>query len=242
MENEKKVLITGAGRGIGRAIAIEAAAAGYTILAHYNNSEEKARTLEDEIKSRGGSIELLKFDVTDRTDCEKQLNAMAEKHGAPWGVICNAGITADNTFAALSGDEWDRVLSTNLDSFYNVLHPLLMPIARKKRGRIIAISSVSGLIGTRGQVNYSAAKAGIMGAAKALAVELASRSITVNCIAPGPIETDMLSGAPLDMILPLIPLGRVGKPEEVAGLAVYLLSDAAAYITRQVIAVDGGLT
>ena len=163
------------------------------------------------------------------------------KHRALWGIICNAGVTADNAFPALSGEEWDTVLRTNLDSFYNVIQPLIMPLCRRKQGRVITVSSVSGLVGLRGQVNYSASKAGIIGASKALALELASRSITVNCIAPGIIETDMSRTAPLEKILPNIPMGRIGKSEEVASLAVFLLSDAASYITRQVIAVDGGL-
>jgi 3-oxoacyl-[acyl-carrier protein] reductase len=141
----------------------------------------------------------------------------------------------------MSGERWDLVLRTNLDSFYNVLNPLMMPICRKKQGRIITISSISGITGNRGQVNYSAAKAGIIGATKALAVELASRSITVNCIAPGIIDTDMIKDAPLDKILPSIPMGRTGKPEEVAALAVFLLSESASYITRQVISVNGGM-
>jgi 3-oxoacyl-[acyl-carrier protein] reductase len=141
----------------------------------------------------------------------------------------------------MSGEYWDSVLRTDLDSFYNVLHPLMMPICRKKQGRIITISSVSGIMGNRGQVNYSAAKAGIIGATKALATELASRSITVNCIAPGIIETEMIRDVPMDIVLPSIPMGRIGKPEEVAALAVFLLSDSASYITRQVISVNGGM-
>ena len=166
---------------------------------------------------------------------------MTEKHGALWGVVNNAGITRDNTFAALSGSDWDSVIHTNLDSFYNVLNPLVMTLARKKRGRIITVASVSGIMGNRGQTNYSASKAGIIGATKALAVELASRSITVNCIAPGLIETDMIKDAPLDIILETIPMKRAGKPEEIAALAVFLLSESAGYITRQVISVNGGI-
>jgi 3-oxoacyl-[acyl-carrier protein] reductase len=240
-ETERSVLVTGASRGIGRAIALAAAGAGYRVIAHYNRGEAAAASLREEIRAAGGSVELIQFDVADREDCREKLEAWNENHGAFWGIVSNAGITADNTFPALTGENWDSVIHTNLDSFYNVLHPLIMPICRRKRGRIITLASVSGLIGNRGQVNYSASKAGIIGASKALAVELASRSITVNCIAPGIIETDMMKSAPLDMIVPSIPLGRVGKPEEVAALAVFLLSDAAAYITRQVISVNGGL-
>jgi len=239
--NNKKVLITGADRGIGRAIALAVSKAGYGVIAHYRRNEEGALSLEKEINANNGEVELVRFDVSNRSECRDKLEAVTEKHGAFWGIICNAGIVADNAFPALSGEEWDNVIHTNLDSFYNVLQPLIMPLCRKKQGRIITISSVSGVIGTRGQVNYSASKAGIIGATKALALELASRSITVNCIAPGIIDTDMAQTAPLDKILPNVPMGRIGKSEEVAALAVFLLSDAASYITRQVIAVDGGL-
>ncbi|MCL2206333.1 MAG: 3-ketoacyl-ACP reductase FabG2 [Treponema sp.] len=237
----KHVLITGASRGIGRAIALAASEAGYRIVAHYNKGKEAAESLEKEVREKGGEIELIQFDVSDREDCRVKLEKLTEDNGAFWGIISNAGISADNAFPALTGDEWDSVIRTDLDSFYNILHPLIMPICRKKQGRIITVSSVSGITGNRGQVNYSAAKAGIIGATKALAVELASRSITVNCIAPGIIETDMIAEVPLDKALPFVPMGRTGKPEEVAALAVFLLSDAASYITRQVISVNGGM-
>ena len=241
VEAMKNVLITGANRGIGRAIALAASEAGYRITAHYNKGKEAAESLEKEVREKGGEIELIQFDVSDREDCRVKLEKLAEDNGAFWGIVSNAGISADNAFPALTGDEWDSVIRTDLDSFYNILHPLIMPICRKKQGRIITVSSVSGITGNRGQVNYSAAKAGIIGATKALAVELASRSITVNCIAPGIIETDMIAEVPLDKALPFVPMGRTGKPEEVAGLAVFLLSDAASYITRQVISVNGGM-
>jgi len=239
--SEKRVLITGASRGIGRAIALAGAEAGYSITAHYNKGKEEAETLKREILDKGGKIELIQFDVSDRNECREKLENLTEANGAFWGIICNAGICKDNAFPALTGDDWDSVLRTDLDSFYNVLHPLIMPLCRKKRGRIITLSSMSGIMGNRGQVNYSAAKAGIIGATKALAAELASRSITVNCIAPGLIETDMIADLPMDIALPLIPMGRIGKPEEVAALAVFLLSESASYITRQVISVNGGL-
>ena len=241
MAEEKKVLVTGASRGIGRAIALAVSEAGYHVCAHYHRGKEEAESLKKEILQRGASVELIRFDVSNREDCREKLEGWSEKNGAFWGIVCNAGISADDAFPALSGENWDRVLRTNLDGFYNVLFPLVMPMCRKKRGRIITISSLSGITGNRGQVNYSAAKAGIIGATKALAAELASRSITVNCIAPGIIETDMIREAPLDKILPSIPMGRIGRPEEVAGLAVFLLSESASYITRQVISVNGGI-
>ena len=239
--NDKRVLVTGASRGIGRAIALAASQSGYFVTAHYNKGKEAADSLEREIKEKGGQVELIQFDVSNREECREKLDKWSEVNGAFWGIVSNAGICADNAFPAMSGEEWDRVLRTDLDSFYNVIQPLVMPVCRKKQGRIITIASISGIMGNRGQVNYSAAKAGIIGATKALAIELASRSITVNCIAPGLIKTDMLSDAELDIALPLIPMNRIGKPQEVAALAVFLLSDAASYITRQVISVNGGM-
>ena len=239
--NEKKVLITGSSGGIGRAIALAVAKEGYEIVAHYNSGKKKAESLKAEIEAAGGKCTLIQFNISDREDCRTKLEKWSEENGAFWGIVLNAGICRDNAFPALSDENWDDVLHTNLDGFYNVLKPLVMPLCRKKRGRIITISSVSGVMGNRGQVNYSASKAGIIGATKALAVELASRKITVNCIAPGFIETEMIKDAPVEHILPTIPMGRAGKPEEVASLAVYLLSEGASYITRQVISVNGGI-
>lgn len=239
--NEKKVLITGSSGGIGRAIALAVAKESYEIVAHYNSGKEKAESLKAEIEAAGGKCTLIQFNISDREDCRTKLEKWSEENGAFWGIILNAGICRDNAFPALSDENWDDVLHTNLDGFYNVLKPLVMPLCRKKRGRIITISSVSGVMGNRGQVNYSASKAGIIGATKALAVELASRKITVNCIAPGFIETEMIKDAPVEHILPTIPMRRAGKPEEVASLAVYLLSEGASYITRQVISVNGGI-
>jgi 3-oxoacyl-[acyl-carrier protein] reductase len=241
-EERRRVLVTGAGRGIGRAIALEAARSGFAVVAHYRSSEAEARSLVEAIAAAGGAAKALRFDVSDRESTRAAIEADIEEGGAYYGVVCNAGITADAAFPALADKDWDRVLDTNLGGFYNVLKPAVMPMVRaRKGGRIVTLSSVSGISGNRGQVNYSASKAGIIGATKALAVELASRGITVNCVAPGIIDTDMSKEAPLDHILPSIPMGRVGKPEEAAAAVCFLLSDAASYITRQVISVNGGM-
>ncbi len=247
MNEDKKVLVTGASGGIGRAIAVDAAKAGYYVICHYCGSQAKAEETLNQIKAAGGQGELIQFDVSNRDDCKAKLDDLTAKHGVLWGVVNNAGITRDNTFAALSGEDWDKVIHTNLDSFYNVLNPLIMPMASRKNkrgGRIITISSVSGVNGNRGQTNYSAAKAGIIGATKALAVELAGRGITVNAIAPGVIETEMtkaIDSAVYDIIMSTIPMKRAGQPEEIASAVTYLLSEGAAYITRQVIEIDGGM-
>mgnify|MGYP003516819441 CR=1 FL=1 len=247
MNEDKKVLVTGASGGIGRAIAVDAAKAGYYVICHYCGSQAKAEETLNQIKAAGGQGELIQFDVSNRDDCKAKLDELTAKHGVLWGVVNNAGITRDNTFAALSGEDWDKVIHTNLDSFYNVLNPLIMPMASRKNkrgGRIITISSVSGVNGNRGQTNYSAAKAGIIGATKALAVELAGRGITVNAIAPGVIETEMtkaIDPAVYDIIMSTIPMKRAGQPEEIASAVTYLLSEGAAYITRQVIEIDGGM-
>jgi len=233
---------TGSSRGIGRAIAIALAQAGYSIIVHYRSNRESAEETVTTLQQMGASSRLVGFDVADRAQTRANLEADIDANGMYYGVVCNAGITADGIFPMLGESEWDKVIHTNLDAFYNVLHPLVMPLIKtRKPGRIVTIASVSGLIGNRGQVNYSAAKAGIIGASKALATELASRSITVNCVAPGLIETDMSDSAPMEQIIKAIPAGRVGKPEEVAGLVTFLMSDEASYITRQVIAVNGGL-
>lgn len=238
----KTILVTGASRGIGRAIALRLARDGYDLIVHYRSREAEALAVADEIRAQGRDARLLQFDIADRAATRAVLEKHVAEHGAPYGVVCNAGIAADNAFPALSDEEWDGVLRTNLDGFYNVLHPLVMPmIQTRKPGRIVTLSSVSGLAGNRGQVNYSAAKAGIIGATKALAVELAKRNITVNCVAPGLIDTDMVEPHVLEEALKVIPVKRMGKPEEVAATVSFLLGEDAAYITRQVISVNGGM-
>lgn len=238
----KTVLVTGASKGIGQSIALAVGAAGYNVVVHYNQDQVGAQATVDQIQSQGVEARLIQFDITNRDQCLTALESDIADHGAYYGIILNAGIARDNAFPALESDDWDQVIHTNLDGFYNVLKPAIMPMIRtRKPARVITLSSVSGMVGNRGQVNYSASKAGIIGATKALAVELASRQITVNCIAPGVIETQMTQDLPLEHILPMIPMGRVGRPEEVAATAVFLLSDLASYITRQVISVSGGL-
>lgn len=240
--DKKKVLVTGANGGIGLAIVAAVARAGYAVVAHYRKNATALETLCKALEAEGQSVRMLQFDVRNREQCKEVLEKDMADNGVYYGVVSNAGICADATFAALSENDWDSVLDTNLNGFYNVIHPVVMPMCRRKApGRIITMASVSGIIGNRGQVNYSASKAGLIGATKALATELGSRKITVNSIAPGIIETEMIKDAPLDYILPSIPMGRAGKPEEVAGVVVFLLSDSASYITRQVISVNGGL-
>jgi 3-oxoacyl-[acyl-carrier protein] reductase len=234
----KRALVTGSSRGIGRAIALRLARDGFSVTLHCRSGIAEAEKVAAEI----GKAQILQFDVRDRAAAKAALEADVAKNGAYYAVVVNAGIARDNTFAALSDQDWDEVLDTSLGGFYNVMRPLVMPMVRARSGgRIVVLSSVSGVMGNRGQVNYSAAKAGLAGAAKALAVELASRKITVNCVAPGPIATDMIAGAPLEEMLKMVPVGRVGTPEEVAATVAFLLSDDAAYITRQVIGVNGGM-
>jgi len=238
----KRVLVTGSSRGIGSAIAQRIAQEGYAVVLHCRSQRAQAEAVQQTIVAAGGSASIVQFDVADRASARAVLEADMEQYGAYYGVVCNAGIARDNAFPAMSEDDWDSVIHTNLDAFYNVLNPIVMPMVRRRKpGRIITLSSVSGLTGNRGQVNYSAAKAGIIGATKALAVELASRNITVNCIAPGLINTDMMDEAPVEEALKMIPMRRAGEPEEVASLVSYLLSEQAGYITRQVISVNGGM-
>lgn len=238
----KRVLITGSSRGIGKAIALEVARQGYDPVLHYCGNREAALVTAAEVQALGATGTLLQFDCADRVQTRTVIENDIAQNGCYYGVICNAGVADDNPFPVLEEEQWDRVIRTDLDGLYNVLKPIVMPmISERIRGRIIALSSISGLVGNRGQVNYSAAKAGIIGAAKALAIELAKRNITVNCIAPGIIDTDMIQGLPVDEVKKAIPMRRFGKAEEVAALACFLLSENAGYITRQVISINGGM-
>lgn len=235
--DKKRVLVTGSSRGIGKEIALYLAKNGFDIDVHYVHNQAKAQETADEIKELGCDAQILKFDIKNREECA---SVLADR--LYYGIVLNAGIARDNVFPLLEGDEWDDVIDTNLTGFYNVLKPLVMPmISNRIKGRIITLSSVSGLCGNRGQVNYSASKAGIIGATKALSLELAKRGITVNCIAPGVIETDMIKDVLIDEVKKLIPMKRLGQAREVASLANYLMSEDASYITGQVISVNGGM-
>jgi 3-oxoacyl-[acyl-carrier protein] reductase len=239
---KKTVLVTGSSSRIGEAIALRLATAGYDIVVHCRARRELGEAVAQRIREVGRQARVLLFDVTDRAACAAALGGDIEAHGAYYGVVCNAGIARDNAFPAMTGEEWDSVVHTNLDAFYNVLQPVTMPmVQRRQPGRIVTIASISGLVGNRGQANYSAAKAGLMGATKSLAIELAKRNITVNCVAPGLIDTEMLPDEVREETMKLIPMKRLGRAEEVAGLVAFLMSDEAAYITRQVISVNGGM-
>lgn len=241
----KNVLITGSSKGIGKAIALALAKDSsdtYNIALHYNSNKESALETLSEIKQLGVESRLIQFDVSDRASTKKAIVNDIDKNGAYYGIVCNAGITSDGAFPLLTDKNWDNVVNTNIGGFYNVLKPAIIPmIQSRKPGRIITMASVSAIAGNRGQTNYSASKAAVIGASKSLAIELAKRNITVNCIAPGLIDTDMVKTVELEYIIQHIPMRRIGQPKEVASLVLFLLSDSASYITRQVISVNGGL-
>lgn len=236
--SEKRILVTGASKGIGQAIAVMLGKQGYHVVCHFNKDEAGAIKTQSLIE-RDSS--LIQFDIANREQCRTSLEQEMEKNGHFYGVVSNAGITNDNAFPAMLEEEWDSVINTNLGSFYNVIKPCLMPMIRARTGRIVVMSSVSGIAGNRGQANYAAAKAGLIGAAKSLAIELAKRNITVNCVAPGLIDTGMISDEIYQHAKEFIPMQRMGSPQEVASLVKYLMSDDAAYITRQVISINGGM-
>lgn len=240
----KYILVTGASRGIGRAVCLRLARMGMPIIINYNSNTAAAQATLQEVKDLGGEAELLPFDVSNRESVEAALDQWEASHPDDYIAVLvnNAGIRRDNSMFMLSDDEWHQVIDTTLDGFFYVTRRLLKHMMPRRRGgRIVNIASLSGVKGIAGQTNYSAAKAALIGATKALALEVAARNITVNAVAPGFIATDMTSSLPVDELTKLIPVGRFGQPEEVAALVAFLVSDDAAYITGQVVNINGGL-
>ncbi|MBN1495397.1 MAG: 3-oxoacyl-ACP reductase FabG [Spirochaetes bacterium] len=239
---EKRVaIVTGGSRGIGRAIVLEMARAGYYVVINYRSNDAAAAEVLDRVRSDGGEGELIKFDVSDTAQAGAAMEDLLTRRPVIDALVNNAGITADNLFLMMSETEWDSVIGTTLKGFYNMTKPVLKKMLRHKRGSVVSIASVAGLVGNKGQANYSAAKAGLIGASRSIASELARKNIRVNVVAPGLIETDMIKDAPVEMIKNVIPMGRIGKPEEVATVVRFLCSDDASYITGQVIGVNGGM-
>jgi len=238
----RRVLVTGGSRGIGAAVCRALARDGFDLALNYHANTTAAEAVAAEVRAAGRDVSLLRFDVGDRQAAADALAADIAGSGPYYGAVCNAGVRADAPFPSIRPDDWDRVLRTNLDAFYNVLQPLTMPMIRARRGgRVVVMTSLAGLAGNRGQVSYAASKAGLIGAAKSLAHELAKRAITVNCVAPGLIETEMLEGANIEGLAAMIPMQRLGTPDEVAAVVSFLFSSGAAYVTGQTISVNGGM-
>jgi len=234
-------IVTGGSRGIGRAIAVELARDGCYVIVNYRSNDEGAAETLSMIRSAGGDGETVRFDVADSAAAEQAVNDIVSRFPTIDILVNNAGITADNLFLMMSEAEWDSVIATTLKGFYNMTKPVMRRMLRNKKGSVVSIASVAGIIGNKGQANYSAAKAGLIGASRSIASEIAKKGVRVNVVAPGLIETDMIKDAPVEMIKNVIPMGRIGKPEEVAKVVRFLCSDDASYITGQVISVNGGM-
>lgn len=239
--NKKIAIITGGGRGIGRAISFEMARAGFYVIINYKSNKEAAVETLKMIKKEGGEAEIMPFDVSDSAKTEEAMSDIMSRFTSIEALINNAGVTADNLFLTMPERDWDLVIDTTLKGFYNLTKPVLKKMLRQKKGAIVSIASVAGLTGNKGQANYSAAKAGLIGASRSVALEVAKMGIRVNIVAPGLIETEMIKKAPIETIKGTIPMGRIGRPEEVAKVVRFLCSEDSSYITGQVIGVNGGM-
>lgn len=243
MEDKKIAIVTGASRGIGRATAVELAKTGYYVVINYNASEAAARETLAQVQEAGAAGEICKFDVANAQETGLAIGRIMEKHKKIDVLVNNAGVTADGLFMMMGEEEWSKVIDTTLHGFYNVTRPVLREMVRKKRGQVVCVSSIAAELTNRGQANYAAAKAGLNAAIRSVSKEVARFGIRINAVAPGPIETDMLSAMPLDAntIKSIIPMARVGKPEEIARVIRFLCSEDASYITGQIIGVNGGM-
>jgi len=240
-QGEKVALVTGASKGIGQAICVELAKGGYRIVVNYKSDEKGALHTLEMVRQADSDGQIMQFDVSDFDETQSAVAAILKAHGSIDVLVNNAGITADGLFIMMPRKDWHAVIDISLSGFYNVTKPVLEKMIRLKRGAIVSIASVAGLLGNRGQANYSAAKAGLIGASRSVASEVARLGIRVNVVAPGLIETDMIKKAPLENIKALIPMARIGKPQEVARVVKFLCSDDASYVTGQVISVNGGM-
>jgi len=238
----KRVLVTGSSRGIGKEIALKLASQGFTIVLNGRKESDASIEALDAVRELSPESSFLAFDVSDRDSVKSSLEAELKERGSFWGVVLNAGIHQDVPFPGMSEEQWDQVLDTDLGGFFNVLRPLIMPMIKlRDRGRIVVLSSISGLVGNRGQVNYSAAKAGLIGACRSLSKELASREITVNCVAPGGVETEMITDEVREHLVKAVPMGRLATAEEVAGSVSFLFAEESGYMTGQTLVLNGGM-